>query len=206
VHAYLGSRAQKPSNYEIGSCIAECGSIFGELLLTEKLLKAAKSDAEKQAVLATIMDEFGMAAFQVTARYFFERSMYETVQAGKFLDGETVSKLWVTARDSIYGDAMEWLPEMKWEWTMKMHYYIPNYRFYNYPYVFAQLFVFSLYRLYKEEGQSFVPKLRRLLSAGSSLSPGELAKEIGFDIYTDEFWQKGMDQAKEFVDQLEKTV
>jgi oligoendopeptidase F len=169
-------------------------------------LKEAKSDAERQAVLATIMDEFGMAAFQVTARYFFERSMYETIQAGKFLDGETVSKLWVTARDSIYGDAMEWLPEMKWEWTMKMHYYIPNYRFYNYPYVFAQLFVFSLYRLYKEEGQSFVPKLRRLLSAGSSQSPAELAKEIGFDIYTDEFWQKGMDQAMEFVDQLEKTV
>ncbi len=206
VHAYLGSRAQRPSNYEIGSCIAECGSIFGELLLTEELLKAAKSDAERQAVLATIMDEFGMAAFQVTARYFFERSMYESIQAGKFLDGETVSKLWVNARDSIYGDAMEWLPEMKWEWTMKMHYYIPNYRFYNYPYVFAQLFVFSLYRLYKEEGESFAPKLRRLLSAGSSLSPTELAKEIGFDIYTDEFWQKGMEQAREFIDQLEKTL
>ena len=206
VHAYLGSRAQKPSNYEIGSCIAECGSIFGELLLTDGLLKAAKSDAERQAVLATIMDEFGMAAFQVTARYFFERSMYETIQAGKFLDGETISKLWVTARDSIYGDAMEWLPEMKWEWTMKMHYYIPNYRFYNYPYVFAQLFVFSLYRLYKEEGASFVPKLRRLLSAGSSQSPTQLAKEIGFDIYTDEFWQKGMEQAREFIDQLEKTI
>jgi len=206
VHAYLGSRAQKPSNYEIGSCIAECGSIFGELLLTEGLLKGAKSDAERQAVLATILDEFGMAAFQVTARYFFERSLYDTIQAGKFLDGETVSKLWTTARDSIYGDAMEWLPEMKWEWTMKMHYYIPNYRFYNYPYVFAQLFVFSLYRLYKEEGESFVPKLRRLLSAGSSSSPTELAKEIGFDINSDEFWQKGMEQAKEFIDQLEKIL
>lgn len=206
VHAYLGSRAQKPSNYEIGSCIAECGSIFGELLLTEQLLQRARSDAERQAVLATILDEFGMSAFQVTARYFFERSLYETIQSGKFLDGETISKLWVTARDSIYGDAMEWLPEMKWEWTMKMHYYIPNYRFYNYPYVFAQLFVFSLYRLYKEEGKSFVPKLRRLLSAGSSKSPTELAKEIGFDINTDEFWQKGMEQAKEFIDQLESTL
>jgi len=29
MHAYLGTRAQKPSNYEIGSCIAETGSIFG---------------------------------------------------------------------------------------------------------------------------------------------------------------------------------
>ena len=34
----------------------------------------------------------------------------------------------------------------------------------------------------------------------------DLAKEIGFDIYADEFWQKGMEQAKEFIDQLEKTL
>ncbi|MHA2151780.1 MAG: M3 family metallopeptidase [Candidatus Thorarchaeota archaeon] len=38
LHAYLGTRSQKPSNYEIGSCIAETGSNFGELLLTETLL------------------------------------------------------------------------------------------------------------------------------------------------------------------------
>jgi oligoendopeptidase F len=44
------------------------------------------------------------------------------------------------------------------------------------------------------------------LSAGSSKSPTELAKEIGFDINTDEFWQKGMEQAKEFIDQLESTL
>ena len=37
MHAYLGTRAQKPNNYEIGSCIAETGSIFGELLLADKL-------------------------------------------------------------------------------------------------------------------------------------------------------------------------
>ncbi len=62
VHAYLGSRHQKPSNYEIGSCIAECGSVFGELLLTDRLLAKAKTKEEKQAVLATVLDEFGMAA------------------------------------------------------------------------------------------------------------------------------------------------
>jgi oligoendopeptidase F len=62
VHAYLGSRYQKPSNYEIGSCIAECGSVFGELLLTDRLLKETKTNEERRAVLATVLDEFGMAA------------------------------------------------------------------------------------------------------------------------------------------------
>jgi oligoendopeptidase F len=206
VHAYLGSRAQKPSNYEIGSCIAETGSVFGELLLTERLLSMAKTKEEKQAILANVLDEFGMAAFQVSARVFFEQSMYDAIKRGDFLDGETVAKLWVAARDMIYGDSVDWLGVMKWEWTMKLHYYIPNYRFYNYPYVYAQLFVFALYRLYKEQGESFVPKLKRLLAAGSSKSPRELAFELGFDITDEAFWEKGMAQAKELIDMLEKTL
>jgi len=206
VHAYLGSRAQKPSNYEIGSCIAECGSTFGELLLTEKLLSKAKSKEEKQAILANVLDEFGMAAFQVSARVFFEQSMYNAIKGGEFLDGETVSKLWTAGRDKIYGYSVDWLDVMRWEWTMKPHYYIANYRFYNYPYVFAQLFVFALYRLYKEEGEAFVPKLKRLLAAGSSKSPGELAADLGFDIATETFWEKGIKQAEEFIDMLEETL
>ncbi|MCK5302976.1 MAG: hypothetical protein KAJ96_07540, partial [Candidatus Thorarchaeota archaeon] len=112
-HAYLGTRAQKPSNYEIGACIAEVGSIFGELLLTERLLAKANSKEETQAILATVLDGAGMAAFQVSARFFFEQSMYDAINEGKFLDGKTVAALWTAGRDKIYGDTVEWLPEMK---------------------------------------------------------------------------------------------
>jgi oligoendopeptidase F len=206
VHAYLGSRAQKPSNYEIGSCIAETGSTFGELLLTEQLLSKVKTKKEKQAILAKILDEFGMATFQVSARVLFEQSMYEAMGQGEFLDGEAVAKLWVAARDKIYGDSVDWLDVMKWEWTMKPHYYMANYRFYNYPYVLAQLFVFTLYQLYKEQGESFIPKLKKLLAAGSSKSPRELGAELGFDITDENFWEKGMKQAEELIDILEKTL
>jgi oligoendopeptidase F len=206
VHGYLVSRAQNPTNSDVGSCIAETGSIFGELLLTERLLSNAKTKQEKQAILTTVLDEFGMTAFQVSARVFFEQSMYEAIKQGQFLDGETIAKLWVAARDRIYGDAVEWLHVMKWEWTMKPHYYMANYRFYNYPYVFAQLFVFALYRLYKEQGESFIPKLKRLLAAGSSVSPRELGSELGFDITDEKFWDKGMRQAEEFLKMLEENL
>jgi oligoendopeptidase F len=206
VHAYLGSRAQKPSNFDIGSCIAETGSIFGELLLTERLLSKAKTKEEKQAILANVLDEFGMSAFQVSARVFFEQSMYDAINRGEFLDGKTVSNLWVAARDKIYGDSVDWLDVMKWEWTMKVHYYMANYRFYNYPYVYAQLFVYALYQLYKEQGKSFVPKLKKLLAAGSSKSPRELAEELGFDITEKTFWERGMKQFAKFIDMLEETI
>ncbi len=205
VHTYLGSRAQKPSNLEYGMCIAETASKFGELLITERLLSKAKTKNEKQAILTRVLDAFGMTAFQVSARVFFEQSLYDAIKRGEFLDGKTVAKLWVAARTKIYGDSIEWLEPMKWEWTMKQHYYFANFRFYNYPYVFGQLFVFALYRLYKEDDKSFVPKLKKLLAAGSSKSPRELAADIGFEI-GETLWEKGMKQAEEFVDMLEENL
>ncbi len=206
VHAYLGSRAQKPTNLDIGSCIAETGSTFGELLLTERLLGKAKTKEEKRAILAHVLDDFGMAVFQVSARAFFEQSIYDLIKKGEFLDGKTIAKLWVEARTKIYGSSVDWLDVMKWEWTMKPHYYMANYRFYNYPYVFAQLFVYALYRVYKEQGGSFVPKLKNILAAGSSKSPQELATSLGLDITNEKFWQKGMKQAEEFINMLEDTL
>jgi len=206
VHDHLAERAQRPSNFHMSYCVAECGSIFGELLLTDHLIQNAESKEEERGILAYVLDNFGQAAFQVSARYCFERSLYDAIQSGIFLDGEKVAERWTKARDEVYGDTVEWMPMMKWEWAMKMHYYIPNFRFYNYPYVFAQLFVFALYRLYKEQGEAFVPRLRRLLEAGSSRSAAALAQEVGFDIGTEAFWQKGIDQAEEFVRRLERTL
>jgi oligoendopeptidase F len=206
IHAYFYSRAQKPSNCEIGSCIAEIGSIFGELLLAERLLSKARAKEEKQAILAHILDEFSTAAFQVSARFFLEKEMYSAIKRGEFLDGDSIAKLWVTARDKISGDAVDWLEAMKWEWTKTPHYYIANYRFYNYPYVFAQLFVYALYGIYKEQGKDFIPKLKRILAAGSSKSPKELGAELGFNINNEEFWEKGINQAEKFINLLEKTI
>ncbi len=206
MHAHLGTRSQKPSNYEIGMCIAETGSIFGELLLAEKLLGQDCTNEERQAILAVVLDGFGGAAYQVTTRVWFETMLYEALEKGKPLDGEIISEYWLKAREKMYGDVVEWLPEMKWWWTMKLHFYIANFRYYNYPYVYAQLFVYAMYKLYKEQGQDFIPKLKALLSAGSSKSPRDLAADIGFDITTEEFWQKGIDQFSEFVRMFEETI
>ena len=95
-----------------------------------------------------------MTAFQVTARVWFEQALYSSIQKGEYLDYPTICRHWTAARDRIYGDAVTWLPEMEAEWTMKPHYYMANYRFYNYPYVYAQMFVYCAVRAVSGGGQS----------------------------------------------------
>ncbi|KON33301.1 hypothetical protein AC477_01660 [miscellaneous Crenarchaeota group-1 archaeon SG8-32-1] len=205
-HDWYASRSQTLLNTDIPSVVAEIASIFGELLLADLLLEEAKSSAERKAVLCMVLDEAGMTTFQVTARVWFEQALYASIQNGEFLDYNTICNHWTVARNRIYGDAVTWFPEMKAEWTMKPHYYMPNYRFYNYPYVYAQLFVYSLYEQYLQEGKSFVPKLKKALSSGSSLSPLEIGNIFDLNVAAPNFWSNGIKMFERFTDKLQKII
>jgi len=206
IHGYLAIAEQTYFNIHPGYTVAETASTFGELLMTDLLLEKADSDEEKMAILAHVLDDAGQAAFQVSARVWFEQDLYKAIESGENLDGKTISKYWCAGRDKIYGDSVEWFDEMDWEWTMKPHYFIPNFRFYNYPYVYAQLFVFALYKTYKQEGKEFVPKFKKLLAVGGSLSPEDLGKIVGLDVTKKDFWKLGIKQYEDFVNQLEKLM
>ncbi len=205
-HDYYFERSQTILNGNIPMIVAETASIFGELLLTDLLLSQAKSDEEKKTIICRVLDGAGMTTFQVTARAWFEQSLYDAIKRGEYLDYKTICKYWTAARNKIYGDTVEWFDEMEAEWTMKPHYYFANFRFYNYPYVYAQMFVYALYQKYLEEGEEFVPKFKKILSAGSSISPIEIAKIVGLDITDPDFWKLGMKQYEHFVKELEKIV
>jgi oligoendopeptidase F len=205
-HDWYASRSQTLLNMNVPSTVAETASIFGELLLTDQLLYNAKSDAERKALLCLVLDEAGMTAFQVTARVWFEQALYASIEKGEYLDYKTICSHWTKSRDRIFGDAVTWFPEMEAEWTMKPHYYMANYRFYNYPYVYAQMFVYALYQRYLEEGKVFVPKLVKVLSAGGSMSPLEIGEIVGLNVAAPEFWKGGLKVFERFIGDLEKII
>jgi oligoendopeptidase F len=205
-HDYYTERNQTILNTEISLLVAETASKFGELLLTDLLINESKSDNEKKTILCRALDTAGITIFQVAARARFEQSLYSAIKRGEYLDYKTICKYWVAARNRIYGNAVEWFSEMEAEWTMKAHYYRSNFRFYNYPYIYAQMFVFALYQKYLEEGDEFVPKFKRILSCGGSVSPVKIGKMVGQDITNPDFWKQGMRQYKQFIEELEKIV
>ena len=203
-HDWYMEHSQTHLNISVPSIVAETASIFGELLLTDLLLAEAKSDAERKAVLCLVLDEAGMTAFQVTARVWFEQALYNSVEQDEFLNYKTICSHWIKARDRIFGDAVGWFPEMEAEWTMKPHYYMANYRFYNYPYVYAQMFVYSLYERYLTEGKGFVPKFKKALSTGSSLSPLEIGQIVQLNPKMPTFWNSGLKVFEDFITDLKK--
>lgn len=207
-HTYYYERSQTILNSGTSSfpmIMAETASIFGELLLTDLLLSQIVSNQERKAILCRVLDGANQI-FRTTSMALFEQSLYDTVKRGEYLDYKTICGRWVAARDKISGDALEYFDEDEARWTGVPHYYMPNFRFYNYPYTYAQLFVYALYQKYLEEGKEFVPKFKKALSAGCSISPVEIGRIVGLDVSDANFWKLGLKQYERFVEELEKIV
>jgi oligoendopeptidase F len=115
---------------------------------------------------------------------------------------DELSQAYLSNLKEEFGKAVEVSDEFKHEWVSIPHIY--GTPFYVYAYAFGQLLVFALYKRYQEEGESFKPKYMRILSAGGSIAPIALLKEVGLDVTTAEFWQGGFDVINGMVKKLEK--
>jgi oligoendopeptidase F len=129
----------------------------------------------------------------------FEVTVHDMVAEGATVD--QISQAYYENLQKQFGDSVELTEEFKWEWVSIPHFlHVP---FYVYAYSFGQLLVLSLYKQYKEEGESFKPRYIKVLEAGGSASPVDICAEAGLDITKAAFWQGGFDVINDLVTELE---
>ncbi|HEX9264042.1 MAG TPA: M3 family oligoendopeptidase, partial [Candidatus Binatia bacterium] len=174
------SRKQNYFNYDTPLTTAETASVFGEMLVFDHLL-AHQTDPQVQiALLAGKIEDIFATVFRQNVLTRFEEKAF-AARKEKRLTPDALGNLWIDANGKYYGDAVDMTDGYRWGWS-----YIPHFihsRFYCYSYVFGQLLVLALYRMYKDEGKSFVPKYLTLLEAGGSDSPEVLLKPLGVNIH-----------------------
>ncbi|MBN2257417.1 MAG: M3 family oligoendopeptidase [Anaerolineaceae bacterium] len=200
-HAIHSLLANQHSLFTQHSCLplAETASTFGEMMLVDRLL-AEESDVDVQRDLLFRQVDGAYATIQ--RQSFF--AMFEKQAHDMVIQGASVDDLAGAYFDNLklqFGDAVEIGDEFHWEWVSIPHIYaVP---FYVYAYAFGQLLVFSLYRQYKLEGDSFKPRYIQMLSTGGSKAPMQILDEVGVDVRQPAFWQSGYDVLRELVDRLE---
>ena len=199
IHGYV-SLGQKLVNYHPTLPLAETASVFGEMLVFERLLGEVKDDKAKLALLCGKVEDAFATVFRQNVLTRFEQSAFAARSEGR-LEPEKLQELWIAANAPYYGDGLEMSEGYRWGWS-----YIPHFvhtPFYCYAYVFGELLVLALYGMYREQGAAFVPEYTRLLERGGSESPAELLKPLGVDFREAAFWQKGFDEIKRLVAQAE---
>ncbi|MGI0013352.1 MAG: M3 family oligoendopeptidase [Nitrososphaera sp.] len=178
--------------------LAETASVFAEMLLNEKLAEKM-SKKELRLLLAEQIDD--MYATIMRQAYFtiFEVDAHKAI-AENNATIDAVARIYTDNLREQFGNSIMVSPDFAWEWVYIPHFYQTP--FYTYAYTFGNLLVISLYRQYRLEGRSFVPKYLKILSAGGSRRPEELLIESGIDTSRQEFWQQGFDYIRETMQQL----
>jgi len=197
------SRDQNYFNYDTPLTTAETASVFAEMLVFDYLLGQQTDPQAQIALVAGKIEDIFATVFRQNVLTRFEELAFSARKENR-LTPDTLGNLWIEANGRYYGDAVEIPDGYRWGWS-----YIPHFihsRFYCYSYVFGQLLVLALYRMYKDEGKSFVPKYLALLEAGGSDSPEVLLKPLGVNLHKSEFWQKGFVEIKALVANLQKLI
>ena len=197
------SRKQSFLNYDTPLTTAETASVFGEMVVFDHLVERQADPQVRLALIAGKIEDAFATVYRQNVLTRFEQAVFSRRQAAR-LTPQGVGDLWLEANGKYYGDAVEMPDGYRWGWS-----YIPHFihsRFYCYSYVFGQLLVLALYRMYKEQGKSFVPKYIALLEAGGSDSPEELLKPLGVDFHDPKFWQKGFDEIAGLVKRMGRLI
>jgi len=201
VHQYL-SRDRGYLQCDTPLTMAETASIFGELLVFEKLRKQEDDSRAKLALLCEFVEEAFGTVFRQVALTRFEQRLHERRREEGELSSEQIGSIWHEANVAMYADSVTLTEDYRWWWS-----YIPHFihsPFYCYAYSFGELLVLALYELYREQGGAFVPKYLELLAAGGSEAPPELLGRLGVDIKRREFWEGGLGVLREMVGEVKR--
>ena len=201
IHQYL---ARDRGDLSMGTslCMAETASIFGEMLLFNKLVED-ETDPKKKLNLLTgkIEGTFASVVRQIMMNRF-ETKLHKARREQGELPAELINQFWLEENKWMCGDAIEMTEEYGSWWSYVLHFV--HYPFYTYAYSFGELMVLSLYEQYQKEGQPFVDKYIEMLSAGGSGYPKDMMAKLGMDIQDPAFWQNGMDLIGRMVDQADE--
>ncbi len=200
IHGMI-SRKQNDTNYHTALPMAETASIFGEMLLSQRLLSESSDDEEKKALLIKLLDDQYASIGRQAYFVLFEEFAHEKIRDG--ITKDELDRKYYSLLKEQFGD-MDVPEEFSHEWNYIPH--IHHTPFYCYAYSWGNLLVLALYRMFQEEGEPFKKKYSELLASGGNASPRDLLENLGIDPADEDFWQGGFDIIRDEIATLKSIV
>jgi len=197
IHQYL-SRDVGYLGSDTPLTTSETASVFAEMLLFDDMKKITPKE-ELLALYGGKLEDIFATLFRQIIFTTFERKVHSKKDE---LSSDEFNEFWMEENAKMFQDSVELTEGYKYWWS-----YIPHFihtPFYCYAYSYGQLLVMALYGLYKKEGESFKKKYINFLSSGGSKSPKVLIKSFGFDIEDETFWQIGINEVANLLEEFKE--
>jgi len=180
--------------------LAEVASTANEALLQDYLVKKAKTDDEKLALMNAYLDQFNGTFFRQALFAEFELKSHEMVERGEALTADKLDKLFGDLYSFYYGPDFQIDRETKSMWSRIPHFY---YNFYVFQYSTSFVASNALASKILEEGKPAQKKFLAFLSSGNSKDPIETLQIAGVDMSTKEPVVRTIKRMENILDQVE---
>ena len=182
-HFKACNSAQSVFGTGVSSYFVEAPSTMNELLLGHYLLKTNPDKRFRRWVLSNMVGNtyyHNFVTHLLEAAY--QREVYKIVDAGGGVQAERLNQLMGETLKKFWGGAVELTEGAELTWMRQPHYYMG---LYSYTYSAGLTVATQACKRIEEEGAPAVEDWKRVLSAGGTKTPLELAKMAGVDISTD---------------------
>lgn len=184
--------------------VAEIASTFNEHALSDYLLKNAKDKNERIEILQNAIDTIHSTFYRQTLFATFEYKANELLQKGIPVTEQSLSQIMIDLYNHYYGIDITEEPGKQYVWAYIPHlFHTP---FYVYQYATSYSASLKIYDDVKNNKPDAMNNYIKMLKAGGTDYPVNIAKIAGADLTNKETFLAVIDRMNSLLDELEKEL
>lgn len=193
------SKSQPFQYQDYTTSVAETASTLFENFVFDEVFETL-NDKEKVIALHDKIQSTVATIFRQIACFNFENEMHMKVREHGFVPLKEILATMNKHMSAYLGKSVKMSEEDGYFFVNWSHIRRP---FYVYSYAFGELISSALYESYKKD-KGYLEKIETFLSAGGSMSPKDIFKNVGINISDMNFFKKGLKKIEADIDLLEK--
>jgi oligoendopeptidase F len=175
-----------------------------EALVTDAALEQATDPQEKLMLLDQKLQRAYVMFTDIYCRFLFDLAFYAERKKG-VVPKDRLNEIMIEAQKKAFAGMLDDNGYHPLFWCTKLHFFLTDVPFYNFPYTFGFLFSGGVYDRAKKEGAVFADKYRALLADTGSMTTEELArKHLDVDLTREDFWKDAVNRQLADVDAFMK--
>ncbi len=196
-HQHQNILDSRPSLYFI-----EAPSTMNELIMATQLFKETEDPRMERWINATLIARTYYHNFVThLLEAHFQRKVYHLIDEGKGFTADTLNKMFKETYEEFFGDSVEFDETVENTWMRQIHYYKG---LYPYTYSAGLTIATNVRNRIVEEGQPAIDDWLKVLRAGGTKTPVELAQMAKVDITTDKPLLETIDYLDHVISEIER--
>ena len=199
-HFKACNHAQSILDTDVSTYFVECPSTMNELLMGHYLLKTNDDPRFKRWVLSSMIGNtyyHNFVTHLLEAAY--QREVYRIIDQGGSVSANVLNQLFKDTLTKFWGDSVELTEGAELTWMRQPHYYMG---LYSYTYSAGLTIATQVCKRIESEPEKAIDDWKKVLAAGSTLTPVELAALAGIDITTDAALLDTIDTIGQMIDDI----